>query len=428
MIDRRTFLGSAAGAALASSVSWSQETRAEALPEPIAKLQSMRHLVKPIPAATRPRRLEKARQLMATSKLDAILVAGGTTLGYFSNVRWGNSERLFAMVLPAKGDAFFVCPAFEEERAREQLATGPFGKDARVLAWEEDQSPYERVKQGFAELKMTAGTLGIEETAPYVFSEGVGKAVPALRLASATPVTAGCRGVKDADEVELMRLASKVTVLAYEAAYRCVRPGMTHTEFGDLIAAAHNKLGFRGSAGVIGVGPGAALPHGSVRPQIITENAIVLIDGGCAVEGYRSDITRTFVVGKPTDKMKRVFEIEHRAQAAALQAARPGVACEAVDAAARKVIVEAGFGPDYRYFTHRVGHGIGLDGHEWPYLVRGNKLPLAPGMTFSDEPGIYLRDEFGVRLEDEMLITPEGAELLTPQSPSLEDPFGGVQG
>ncbi len=147
------------------------------------------------------------------------------------------------------------------------------------------------------------------------------------------------------------------------------------------------------------------------------------MDGGCGVEGYRSDISRTFVLGEPTDKMKKLFEIEFRAQTAALETARPGLPCEAVDAAARKVIDAAGYGPDYAYFTHRVGHGIGMDGHEWPYLVRGNKLPLAPGMTFSDEPGIYLSGEFGVRLEDELVISEEGAYLLTPQSPSLTDPF-----
>ena len=171
------------------------------------------------------------------------------------------------------------------------------------------------------------------------------------------------------------------------------------------------------------VGEFSALPHGSITPQTVREGTILLIDGGCSVEGYQSDISRTFVLGKATDKMKKVFEIERRAQDAALAAAKPGVPCEAVDAAARKVIVDAGYGPDYKYFTHRVGHGMGMDGHEWPYLVRGNTLPLAPGMTFSDEPGIYLRGEFGVRLEDDMVITENGARLFTPQSASLEKPF-----
>jgi Xaa-Pro aminopeptidase len=174
------------------------------------------------------------------------------------------------------------------------------------------------------------------------------------------------------------------------------------------------------------VGEYSALPHGSVTPQVVREGTILLIDGGCAVEGYRSDLSRTFVLGTATQKMKDVFEIEHRAQSTALAAAGPGVECQAVDAAARKVIEDAGYGPGYKYFTHRVGHGMGMDGHEWPYLVKGNALKMEPGMTFSDEPGIYIPGEFGVRLEDDMVITENGAELFTPQSPSLEDPFSTV--
>jgi Xaa-Pro dipeptidase len=228
--------------------------------------------------------------------------------------------------------------------------------------------------------------------------------------------------IKDTHELELMRLASNVTLQAYGAAYKALREGMTQTDFARLVSAAHSRLGFEGGAGVQ-VGEYSALPHGSIAPQTVREGTILLIDGGCNIAGYQSDLSRTFVLGKPSDKMKRVFEIERKAQDAALAAAKPGVPCEAVDAAARKVIVDAGYGPDYKYFTHRVGHGIGMDWHEWPYLVRGNTLPLAPGMTFSDEPGIYLRGEFGVRLEDDMFITEDGAKLFTPQSESLEKPF-----
>jgi Xaa-Pro dipeptidase len=213
-----------------------------------------------------------------------------------------------------------------------------------------------------------------------------------------------------------------VTWRAYKAAYESLQDGMTQDDFGRLVSQAHQRQGFQGGASVQ-VGQYSALPHGSVTPQVIREGTILLIDGGCTVGGYQSDLSRTFVLGKATDRMNQVFEIEHRAQTAALQAARPGVPCEAVDAAARRVITEAGFGPDYAYFTHRVGHGIGMDGHEWPYLVRGNTLPLAAGMTFSDEPGIYIPGEFGVRIEDDMVITDDGAELLSPQSPSLETPF-----
>jgi Xaa-Pro dipeptidase len=195
----------------------------------------------------------------------------------------------------------------------------------------------------------------------------------------------------------------------------------------DLISRAHQKLGFQGGASVQ-VGEYSALPHGSRTPQTIREGTIIMVDGGCDAEGYKSDLTRTFVLGKPADKMKKVFDIVHRAQTAALAAARPGAECQSVDAAGRKVVVDAGYGPDYTYFSHRLGHGIGMDGHEWPYLVRGNTLKMERGMTFSDEPGIYIPGEFGVRLEDDMHITPSGAELLTPQSPSLEEPFGGMNG
>jgi Xaa-Pro dipeptidase len=224
--------------------------------------------------------------------------------------------------------------------------------------------------------------------------------------------------IKSPAELELMRLANHVTLTAYEAVYRGLSDGITQVEVGRWIEAAHEKLGFSGEA-LVEVGEFSAFPHGSTQPQVIREGVPVLVDGGCKVEGYQSDITRMMVLGAAPGKLKKVFDIVHHAQSAALAAARPGV-----ESAARKVITDAGYGPDYKFFTHRVGHGIGMDGHEWPYLVRGNSTKLAPNMTFSDEPGIYLRGEFGVRLEDDMRITENGAELFTPQSPSLEHPFG----
>jgi len=219
-----------------------------------------------------------------------------------------------------------------------------------------------------------------------------------------------------------MRLADEVTLAAYEAAYRAVEDGMTRARLEQLVNQAHERQGFNSYVDVQ-VGKFSAFPHGSVTPQVVHEGTIVLMDGGCTVEGYQSDITRTFVLGKAADKMKSVFEIVHRAQSAALAAARPGAECGSVDAAARKVVTDAGYGPDYKYFTHRLGHGLGMDGHEWPYLVRGNPARLETNVTTSNEPGIYIRGEFGIRLEDDMHITENGAELFTPQSPSLEDPF-----
>ena len=398
------------------------------LPPSIAALTSMKDRAKPITNDERKARIERARTLMAAEKLDAVLLAGGTSLLYFTGIRWGNSERLFAVVLPVKGEPFCVCPAFEEERAREQLALGPLGS-VDVRTWQEDESPFERVASGLKDRGISAGRLGIEETTKFVFADSVASAAPALKVVSATPVTAGCRMIKDSHEIELMRLASQVTLRAYEAVYHALAEGMTQNQVGGLLSAAYGRLGFPGFAS-IQVGEYTALPHGSIQPQTIHEGTIIMIDDGCTVEGYQSDITRTFVLGKPTDKMRKVFDIVKQAQAAALAAARPGVPLAAIDAAARKVIVDAGYGPGFKYFTHRLGHGMGMDGHEWPYLVTNNMfgwtkaLTLKPGMVFSDEPGIYIRGEFGVRLEDDMHITANGAELFTPQSPSIDNPFG----
>jgi Xaa-Pro dipeptidase len=433
MCTRRSFIAGATAAAtglvLPSDAGAGQAS--SPLPPSLAALESMKPQAQPIDNEERRGRIEKARRLMADAGLDAVAMMGGSSLVYFSNIRWWNSERLFLMVLPAKGEPFYVCPAFEEERAREQIAAGPLGGTADVRTWQEDEDPFQLVAAGLRDRGIGAGRLGIEEKTYFTFADGVSQAAPALKVVSATPVTAGCRMVKSPHEIELMRLASRVTLRAYAAAFRALEDGMTQDRFSALVASAHARLGFSGSAGAQ-VGTFSALPHGSLTPQVIRQGSIILIDGGCTVEGYSSDLSRTFVLGKATDKMKTVFEIVHRAQAAAVQAARPGVALDSIDAAARGVITEAGYGPGFKYFTHRVGHGLGLDGHEWPYLARNNMfgwtrtLAAAPGMTFSDEPGIYIRGEFGVRLEDDLLITGSGAELLTPQSPSLEDPFHGV--
>jgi Xaa-Pro dipeptidase len=427
MWSRRRFLGmgaltAGAAAAAGCAVAPGAET-GESLPASIAALETFPEKPVPISADERRARVDKARRLMGEHGIDALMMTGGTSMVYFTGVRWGLSERLFAVTIPREGRPFVVTPAFEEDRTREQLENGPFAGDADVLAWQEDESPYGLVVDGLKARGMATGTLGVEETVRYVFQDGIAQAAPALTLTSGTPITAGCRTRKDAHELELMRLASAVTLAAYEGVYHAIQEGMTGDDVRALISTAHKRLGYSGGAMVL-VDAASALPHGTVKPQTIREGSIVLIDGGCGVEGYRSDISRTFSFGEPTDKMKKVFEIEFRAQTAALEAARPGLPCEAVDAAARDVIDAAGYGPGYTYFTHRVGHGIGMDGHEWPYLVPGNKLPLAPGMTFSDEPGIYLPGEFGVRLEDELVISEDGAYLLTPQSPSLTDPFG----
>jgi Xaa-Pro dipeptidase len=428
MISRRRFLevGSVtAGMAVTSqalaAAAAAKSTGDSSLPPSLAKLKSRKSEALPITLEERHERQECARQLMNENGLDAILLMAGTSLQYFSGIRWWGGERTFALVLPAKGAAFYVCPAFEEGRAREQIANAPEGNQPDVRVWQEDESPYQRIAQGLKERGI--GKLGIEETVRFVFAEGIAKAAATASTVSATPVTAGCRMIKSAHEIVLMRLASQVTLAAYEAAYLAVKDGMTQPQLESLVEKAHDRLGFPGGADVQ-VGEFSAFPHGSVTPQVVHEGTIVLMDGGCAVEGYQSDITRTFVLGKASDKMKSVFDIVLRAQSAALAAAKPGAECGSVDAAARKVVTDGGYGPDYKYFTHRLGHGLGMDEHEWPYLVRGNPAKLQANMTTSNEPGIYIRGEFGVRIEDDMHITENGAELFTPQTVSLEEPFG----
>jgi Xaa-Pro dipeptidase len=423
MISRRKFLEAGTAAALAlpaASLAESQTAQESSLPAPLARLQSRQAEAKPITREERAQRQDRARQLMSENGIAGIVLMEGTSLRYFTGIRWWGGERLFAFVLPAKGRSFYVCPAFEEGRAREQIADAPDGEQPDVRTWQEDESPYERLAQGLKDRGI--GKLGIEETIRYVFFDGISKAAPQLATTSATTVTAGCRMIKSAHEIALMRLAAQVTLSVYEAVYQSLREGMTQHDVRDLVDRAYARMGFPGEASVM-VGEFTAFPHGSPTPQMIREGSIVMIDDGCTVEGYQSDITRTFVLGKASDKMKKVFDIVHRAQSAALAAARPGAECGSIDAAARQIITDAGYGPGYKYFTHRLGHGLGMDGHEWPYLVRGNHTRLQANITTSNEPGIYIPGEFGIRLEDDMHITESGAELFTPQSPSIEEPF-----
>jgi Xaa-Pro dipeptidase len=433
MINRRSFLSIATAfagmpALLAQRRGGAQELGTP-LPPSIAALTSMRSQARPITSDERRARIDKARRLMAQEKIDALILSGGSSLVYFTNIRWGGGERLFVCVIPLKGDPFFVSPAFEEDRAREQIALGPFGGGrADVRTWNEDESPYALVAEGLKDRGVGTGIVGVEETMKFVWSGSIAAAAPQLKIVSGTPITAGCRMIKDAHELELMRLASAATLKVYEAVYRAVQPGMTQNQVSDLIDAGYRRVGFAGEASVQ-VGEYTALPHGSLTPQTIREGTIIMIDDGCSVDGYQSDITRTFVLGTPTTKMKTVFDVVKKAQTAALRAARPGVPLESIDAAGRKVVTDAGYGPGFKYFSHRLGHGMGMDGHEWPYLVKNNMfgwnraLTAQPGMVFSDEPGIYIRGEFGVRLEDDLYITGDGAALFTPQSESLEKPF-----
>ena len=431
-LTRRNFLGATTAAIAATALPSRGASAQTTAPKAIAALANLSSQARPFTNAERQARIERARQLMTSTKIDAIVLANSTSSSvYFADMRLYGGERLWALVLPARSKPFLVCPAFEEGRAGELLGAGPLAGSVEVLTWQEDESPYVTLGKGLSDRGLTTATIGLDEHMAFVFAEGIRAANPHFNLVSATPITAGCRMIKDAHEIECMRLACRATLLVYRAVAQSVAPGMTTVDVYSLIAAAYHRIGFAGEAS-LNVDEFTAVPHGSAKPQTLREGSILMLDDGCSVEGYESDITRPFVLGKPTDKMRTVFDLVQRAQSAALHTARPGVPTANVDAAARKVIIDGGYGPGFKYFTHRLGHGIGMEGHEWPYFVRNNMYgwDLAPklqaGMTLSDEPGIYIPGQFGIRLEDELLVTQEGAELLTPQCPSLEDPFANI--
>ncbi|MGC1422170.1 MAG: Xaa-Pro peptidase family protein [Terracidiphilus sp.] len=431
-LTRRNFLGAATATIAATILSSRAAHGSPVAPRAIAALPDLSGNARPFTNAERQARIERARQLMTSAKIDAIVLANSTSSSvYFADLRLYGGERLWALVLPARSKPFLVCPAFEEGRATELLAAGPLAGNIDILTWQEDESPYVALGRGLNDRGLATATIGLDEHMAFVFAEGIRSASPHLNIVSATPITAGCRMIKSAHEIECMRLACRATLLVYRAVAQSLTPGMTTVDVHGLVAAAYRRVGFEGEAS-LNVDEFTAVPHGSAKPQTLREGSILMLDDGCSVEGYQSDITRTFVLGKPTDKMKAVFDLVQRAQSAALHTARPGVPTADVDAAARKVIVDGGYGPGFKYFTHRVGHGIGMDGHEWPYFVRNNMYGwdlnprLQAGMTLSDEPGIYIPGQFGIRLEDDLIVTQDGAELLTPQCPSLENPFANV--
>jgi Xaa-Pro dipeptidase len=389
------------------------------LPPSIAALQPMTAGIVPISDDERRGRIEKARRLMKEQKIDAIVLEGGSSMFYYTGVKWGLSERPFVVVIPVEGELAYVTPGFEEMRARELIK---FSQDVRT--WQEDESPYKRIAQILRDRGATAGRIGWEERVRFFIVDGVRKELPTAEYVIATPVTSGGRMFKSAAEIALLQRANDITMAVYRAVFPNLREGMTQGDLNRYIGAAYKKLGAGDGYALISFGKYTAFPHGSIQPQQLREGDMVLVDGGCRIEDYESDITRMAVLGKPTQRQLDVWAVERKAQDAAFAAAKIGAPCESVDAAARKVLVDAGFGPDYKVpgLPHRTGHGIGLDGHEWTNFVRGNKTPIQPGMCFSDEPTIAIYGEFGIRLEDCLHIAEQGPVFFSPQSTSLEHP------
>jgi Xaa-Pro dipeptidase len=388
----------------------------------LAGLASATGSVQPITPAQRQARIARAVSLMRDQGVEAMLLPAGTSLYYFTGLRWGQSERLTAALLSASGTLEYVCPAFEIETLRDAVAT-----PGAIHGWEEHENPYALVARVLHRVAPGARVVALDEAAPFFVAEGLRVALEGTRLINAAAITGECRMHKSAEEIALMRTAKQITLDVQRRAARILRPGITSDEVRAFINEAHTRLSGGGSTFcLVYFGEATAYPHGVSGQQVLRDGDMVLIDTGCDVQGYKSDITRTYVFGEPSRRQREIWNLEKEAQAAAFGAARLGVACEEVDRAARRVLESAGLGPGYKVpgLPHRTGHGIGLDVHEWTYLVEGNRRPLAPGMCFSNEPMICLYGEFGVRLEDHFYMGESGPVWFTEPAHSCDAPFG----
>jgi len=417
MIDRRHMMAGLGALGLAGGLI---SAAARAAAPVLSGLTPMTGDVRPISAAERAERLAQARALMKAHGIDAVLIEPGASLVYFTGVEWHRSERLTAALIPAEGPLLVVTPFFEEPSVRQTLAV-----PAELRVWQEDESPFALIAGFLKDQKLPARTIGIEETARYFASDGLARLTGA-KLVSANPVVRGCRMIKSAAEIALMQKAADITIAAYRFTLPRIEAGMSPGDIGAIMNAATAKLGGSPEFALVLIGPAAALPHGSREPQRVAPGAVVLMDCGCAVEGYQSDISRTFVFGAASAEQRRVWDQVRQGQQTALAAARIGTPAGTVDDAVRRLYQSWGYGPDYRLpgLSHRTGHGIGLDGHEPVNLVRGEQTRLAAGMCFSNEPGLYLPGKFGVRLEDCFYMTEAGPRWFSTPPRSLDAPLG----
>lgn len=424
-MNRRNFINMSAIAAgstifIGVSSSLHAETKDRTL---IAKkdLESMVGEIQPITLRERKIRISKAQQLMQKEQIDCLLLDSGTSMRYFTGVSWGTSERPMIAIIPAKGDVSYICPAFEEARLRELLIIGE-----QIYPWEEHESPYKQVVLAIENSGLESMTIGVEERMRFFLYNGIKKEAPHFNLISGDPITIPCRMIKSAAEIALMQKATDITLKAIAIGFESLKEGSTPSDFSKAVANAHHEMGGRHQFAGCNFAEASAFPHGSSKPQFLKKGDIVLVDCGCTVEGYQSDISRTIVFDAiPTHRQRDIWNLEKEAQSAGFEAAQLGMPLENVDIAARKVLTDAGFGPNYKLpgLPHRTGHGIGMDGHEWGNAVKGNTKVLVPGMCFSIEPNISIVGEFGVRLEDCVYMTKQGPQWFSEPSPSINRPF-----
>jgi Xaa-Pro dipeptidase len=424
-LQRRDFINlsafaAATGIAGISSCTSNAQTRKTI--SPTGDLKSMTADVVPITEKEREARIEKAQRLLTEQKINALILDAGTSMEYFTGISWWPSERPMVAIIPANGETRYVCPGFEESRLRELIKIGKV-----VYAWQEDESPYKQIAVALKDAGILSGNIGMEERLRFFILDGVRKESSHLNYLSGDPVTIPCRMIKSTAELALMQKSNDVTSAAIKFGISQLHEGMTQVDLSAIITEAQQKSGGAFTDALVLFGESSSFPHGSIKPQTLKTGDIVLMDCVCTVEGYWSDITRTIVFGaEPTRRQLEIWNLEQRAQLAGFNAAKIGAACGEVDAAARKVITDAGFGPGYKLpgLPHRTGHGIGMDVHEWGNMVKGNKQILQPGMCFSVEPTISIPGEFGVRLEDCAYMTDLGPKWFSQTAKSISEPFG----
>lgn len=406
MIQRRDFIKSSIGiSALMSNASLYTKAPFEA---------------SPITIEERLERISKAQELLQKNKMVALILDAGTSMQYFTGLSWYPSERSMLVIIPAKGEITYICPYFEEDRLLELIKVGK-----QVRTWHEDENPFQLCIKTIQDFGFQSGQIGIEEQTRFFISNGLQKAGKQFHLVSGDPVSVTCRLIKSPAEIALMQKANDITTLAIQAGIAALVEGCNPRQISQKIAQKHTELGAQHGFASVTFGVATSFPHGSSRKQILQKGDVVMLDCGCQVDGYESDITRTVIFGEPSQKQIDIWNLEKRAQQAGFEAAVLGAPCENVDFAARNVLVKAGFGPEYKLpgLPHRTGHGIGMDGHEWGNMVKGNKLPLQVGMCFSIEPTIAIPGEFGVRLEDCVYMTENGPKWFSQPSPSILQAF-----
>ncbi|WMI65228.1 Xaa-Pro peptidase family protein [Aestuariibaculum sp. YM273] len=382
------------------------------------------HTIKPISNREYEERINKACSLMKNQNVEALYLNAGTNLQYFTGTHWHASERMVGAVLLKNGDLHYIAPNFERGTINDFMVI-----PGEIHGWEEHENPYELLIKTLLHNNISSGTIAIDESTPFFVFEGINQAsANNYNIKNAKSIIATCRMVKSQAEIDIIQALMNITLEVQKAAARILRVGITAQEVTDFIHEAHKRYGVSSGSYfcIVLFGKDTSFPHGVKNPKPLEENDIVLVDTGCSVHDYISDITRTYIFGKPTDYQSKIWNIEKGAQIAAFRASTIGNSCSSVDTSVRNKIESSGLGPDYNLpgLPHRTGHGIGLDIHEYPYILKGNETKLQEGFCYSIEPMICVPNEFGIRLEDHVYITKEGPKWFTQPAISIETPFG----